>query len=296
VLRVAAVMLAFVPAHHTAAPSLVVSPQVFSPRTGVLRVTGRLHAPAIAGLRLATLNGHELGWLLQQRRRRGVAYSWHGRVGRRRVPDGLYLLQVVAGTNVLARAAFRLDATAPTLTGFRASNGGRPFAGDGPLLTTISPSADGRLGAARIAFTLSETSRVALRVERTDRRRRLVSIDTVTVRPGRHVLHWAPPAATAFRTYLLELTATDTAGNSRSYGARTPYVDRYLAAPVVRVLGIDASFTRQSYAPGETALLRVATGAPSFTMRFFRAGGESRPSAAADELSGAAVTDAQSIS
>jgi hypothetical protein len=296
VLRVAAVMLAFVPAHHTAAASLVVSPQLFSPRAGVLRVTGRLRAPAVVGLRLTTLNGRRLGWLLEPRRRRRVAYSWHGRVGRRPAPDGLYLLQVIAGHNVLARAVFRLDATAPTLTGFRASNGGQPFEGDGPLLTTISPAAEGPRGAARIAFTLSETSRVTLRVDRTDRRRRLISIDTVTVGPGRHVLRWAPPATTAPRTYLLELTATDTAGNSRSYGAKTPYADRYLAAPVVRVLGIDAAFTRQSYAPGETALLRVATDAPSFTMRFFRAGDETRPSAVADELSGVAVTDAQSIS
>jgi hypothetical protein len=296
VLRVAAVMLAFVPAHHTAAASLVVSPQVFSPRVGVLHVTGSLRAPAIVGVRLTTVNGRQLGWLLEPRRRRGVAYSWRGRVGRRPVRDGLYRLQVVAGNRVLARAVFRLDATAPTLTGFRASNGGQPFAGDGPLLTTISPADEGGRGAARIAFTLSETARVALRVDRTDRRRRLVSIDTVTAGPGRHVLHWAPPATAAARTYLLELRVTDTAGNSRSYGARTPYVDRYLPAPVVRVLGIDAAFTSQSYAPGETALLRVATDAPSFTLRIFRAGGEARPSAVADELSGAAVTDAQSIS
>ena len=128
-LRVAAVMLAFVPAHHTAAASLVVSPQLFSPRAGALRVTGRLPAPAVVGLRLTTLNGHELGWLLEPRRRRGVSYSWHGRVGHRAAPDGLYLLQVVAEHNVLARAAFRLDATAPTLTGFRASNGGQPRGG-----------------------------------------------------------------------------------------------------------------------------------------------------------------------
>jgi hypothetical protein len=295
VLRVAAVMLALSPAHHTAAASLVVSPEAFSPRAGVLSVAGTLHTPAVAGLRLTTQNGHELGWLVAPRRRRGFAYSWHGRVGGRSVPDGVYLLQVVAGKNVLARARFRLDATAPTLTGFRASNGGRPFAGDGPLLTTISPAGEGRRREARITFRLSETSRVVLRVERTDRRRRPVSVDTLTAGPGRHVLHWAPPATTAARTYLLVLRATDAVGNIRSYGARTPYVDRYLPAPVVRVLGMDAAFTSQSYAPGETALLRVATDAPSFTMQLFRAGGELKPSPVADELSGIAVTGTESI-
>jgi hypothetical protein len=296
VLRVAAVLLALLPAPHTAKASLEVSPGLFSPHRGVLSVTARLPAGTIAGLRLATFGGRAIGWLLRPAARGAVAYSWHGRLLGRHVPDGLYLLQVVADGHVLARAVFRLDATAPSLTGFRATNGGLPFAGDTPLLTTISPAGDGSRSSARIAFTLSEASRVVLRVEQTERRRRTVATETVQLGAGRRALVWAPPANTAPRTYLLLLTATDAAGNRRSYGARTPYVARYLPAPVVRVLGIDAAFTRQSYAPGDAAVLRVATDAPSFTLRLFQAGGPRKPPPAPDEMGGVAVTDAQFVS
>ncbi len=289
-------MLAFLPAQHTTAARLDVVPRLFSPRVGALRATGRLPSRATAGLQLATVGGRPLGWLVRLAPRREIAYSWHGRLGGRLVPDGRYALRIVAGAHVLARTVFRLDATAPTLTRFGASNGGAPFAGDGPMLTTISPGSESGRDTARIAFTLSEASRVVLRVEHTDRRRHLVSTQTAELGPGRHALRWAPPPSTEPSTYLLELAATDLAGNRRLYGAETPYVTRYLQAPVVRVLGIDAAFTRQSYAPDEAAVLRVATDAPSFTVRFYRAGGEAKPSTVADEMSGAPVGDPLAVS
>ncbi len=293
-LRVAAVLLAFLPAHHVEVASLAVSPQVFSPRIEPLRVDARLSGTTAAGLRLTTRDGQTLGWLLRPARRRRIVYSWHGRLAGRTVPDGPYVLQVVAGTRLLARAPFTLDATAPRLQAFRASNGGAPFAGDGPLLTTLSPGAGTGRDAARVGFTLTENARVVLRVEQAQRRRTVVATQAADLGPGRHVFTWVPAADAVPRTYLLVLTATDAAGNRRSYGAETAYAQRYLAAPVVRVLGVDASFESQSYAPGDTAVLRVATDAPSFSLRLYRAPGL-KPSTAPDDLAGTLVTDPEQI-
>jgi hypothetical protein len=293
-LRVAAALLALLPAHHTVPARLDVSPKAFSPLVSPLTVNARLPETVRAGIRLTLPGGRPLGWILEPAKRSRVALAWRGRLDRRAVPDGQYELQLVVGKRVEARAGFRLDATAPTLTDFRATNGGRPFAGDGPLLTTISLGDDSARPAARIAFTLDETARVVLRVETTDRRRHVVATMSDDLAPGRHAFAWTPDAAADPRTYLLVLTATDATGNRRRYGAQTPYVTRYLPAPVVRVLGIDAAFTRTSYAPGDAADLRVATDAPSFTLRVFRAPG-AKPAPAPDELSGVPVTDPEDI-
>ena len=80
---------------------------------------------------------------------------------------------------------------------------------------------------------------------------------------------WTPPARTPPRTYILRLSAQDSAGNTRAYGPDSPFVERFPRAPVVRVLGIDASLPRPSYAPGQSALLRIATDAASLTMQVF---------------------------
>jgi hypothetical protein len=183
------------------------------------------------------------------------------------------------------------DSAAPRLLDFRASNGGHAFAGDGPMLTTLSPE---RGDTARIAFTLTEASRVVFRVEQTQRRRTIVSTQVAAFPAGRRAVFWTPPPDAVPRTYLLLLTVIDAAGNRRSYGAQTAYAQRYLAAPVVRVLGVDASFASQSYAPGDTAVLRIATDAPSFTLRLYRAPG-AKPSTAPDELAGTLVTDPEIV-
>src|SRR5262249_48995809 len=215
---------------------------------------------------LQPLGGRPLGWLLPLRRRDRIALAWHGRLAGRRVPDGRYVLQLVVGKRTVARAGFRLDATPPSLTDFRATNGGRPFAGDNSLLTTISPEADTGRTTARIAFTLSEAATVSVQILAPNRRRRTVTPLRQTSGPGRPVITWAPDASVEPRTYLLLVTATDATGNRGRYGAETAYVDRYPRAPVVRVLGVEASFDRDSYAPGGVATLRVSTDAPSFTL------------------------------
>jgi hypothetical protein len=181
--------------------------------------------------------------------------------------------------------------SAPKLLDFRASNGGHPFAGDGPLLTTLTPSHP----TARIAFTLTRRARVVLRIEETSRARHAVATEAASFAAGRHAFLWTPPAGAPPRTYLLLLTTIDAAGRRRTYGALTAYTQRYLRAPVLRVLGLDAYFTSQSYAPNDAAVLRIATDAPFFTLQIFRAPGLA-PTVSPDTLSGTPVTDAIQIS
>ncbi len=293
---VAAVLLALGLSHAVAKPSLDVYPQQFSPAVTQLTVSATLPRPEVAGVRLVSRVSGALGWIVVARRRTTVQRSWKGRLNGSLVRDGYYAVQLVVGGRVAASRPLRVDSVAPRLTRFQASNGGRPFDGDSPLLTTISPNGDGVRDEAEISFTLDEQARVALQVEATKRIKTVVYSDEQWFGPGEHAFVWAPGPGTAARTYLLELTATDAAGNARSYGAQTPYTSRFLPAPVVRVLGIDATFTRQSYAPGDAADLSVATDAGSFTIQLFRVGGEPRPSYLADEMSGLPVAEPIPIS
>jgi hypothetical protein len=291
---VAGLLLSLVPAHRAAPASLTLSTQFFSPQVAALQVTASLRAPAVAGLRLTTTRGQSVGWLLKPSRRSQISFSWLGRIARQPVPDGYYAIQVATAKQVLARATFKLDTTPPHLTNFRASNGGAPYAGDTPMLTTLSPY-DGVRTTATIAFTLSEQATLSFVVERTDRTRTIVTNQTDAFGAGRNSVTWTPPVTIAPRTYLLELSVTDLAGNTRTYGAESPYTRRYFVAPVVRVIGIDANFLQPSYTPGANALLRVRTDAPSFTMQFFRVGGEPRPSYLVNEMSGLPADDPETI-
>ena len=293
-LGVAAALAVFLHAHHAAPTRFDVQPERFSPKVAALRVNAQLPSPAVAGVRLAPFGGRPLGWLLPLRKRHRIALAWHGRLAGRRVPDGRYVLQLVVGNRTVARAGFRLDATAPSLADFRATNGGRPFAGDSPLLATISPEADTGRPTARIAFTLSEAAAISIQILAPNRRRRTVTTIRQTFGAGRHVIKWTPDVSVEPRTYLLLVTATDATGNRRRYGAETPYVDRYPRAPVVRVLGVEAAFDRESYAPGDDATLHVSTDAPSFTLGLFRAPG-AKPLQADDQLSGTPVTELEQV-
>jgi hypothetical protein len=240
----------------------------------------------------------------------------------RRIADGFYHLRLVyqprapepAGgrapaareepKRVLAMAPVRVDSTPPRLSHITVTNDATPFAGDGTLLTTISPNGDGFRDHARIRFRLSETARVDLQVAATIsalRPPRPVAMLSQWLPPGRRALVWDPSARIGPRTYITRLTVVDRAGNRRTYGPivrrpvasatedahviRTPALTTPLSrrhptvvTPVIRVQGIDAGFTRESYVPGETARLVVSTDAAALTLQLFHCGPElSRP-------------------
>ena len=172
-------------------------------------------------------------------------------------------------------AAAPTDRTPPRLTNFSTRNRSRtPFQGDRTRLTTISPNGDGLRESAKISFTLNERARVRMEVTRTVSSPEIVYQLEAKLRPGRHTFTWHPHWSMGARTYLVRFTAEDAAGNRRTYGADNARTGRRLTSAVVRVLGVDAGFTRESYTALSTARLAIETDASGLTLQTFRAGGE----------------------
>ena len=182
------------------------------------------------------------------------------------------------------------DRTPPAVSAVSATNGDTPFAGDGRLLTTISPNGDGFRDRATIRFRLSEPATVRLRIRQTKPLPGTVHEAAYRLRAGRRALTWAPAPGTEPRTYLVSLTATDRAGITASYG-RVRVTDPRIT-PVFRVQDVDAGFAAESYAPNSTAWLAVASDAASLSVQVFRAGPERHVSMPSGTMTGAPVTDA----
>ena len=188
------------------------------------------------------------------------------------------------------------DLRPPRLLGLRITNGGAPFAGDGPLLATVTPNGDGVRDAAEIHFRLGEPATVRLDVQQTSAAPSVVWTHAWRLRRGAHTLRWSPPPRLQPRTYVLALTATDSSGNRVAYGSPNAFVDRHPRAPVVRLLGVDAAFARPSYAPRESAILNVATDAAELELQVFRTGPERRITRRNDSMAGVPVAPPRRVS
>ncbi len=140
-----------------------------------------------------------------------------------------------------ATAAPSGQATAQLLE-LSAASGSAPFAGDRRLLTTISPNGDGIRDRAAIRIRLRKPATVTLTIAKTARRATPFHARMYRLRAGRHTLYWAPPAKTPARTYLAYLRV-----NGRTYGTRDGGPRRRQETPVIRVLGVEAAFARDSY-------------------------------------------------
>ena len=75
-------------------------------------------------------------------------------------------------------------------------------------------------------------------------------------------------------------------GKRRVYGGRRPASPERANAPVVRVLGVEAAFTRRSYLPEERMALRVLADTPSLLLTFLRIGHGPDPTLRGDEMVG----------
>jgi len=185
----------------------------------------------------------------------------------------LVLLVAIVAVSVPGAAA--TAERGPSLAGLRVSNGATPFAGDRRLLTTVSPNGDGFRDMAVVSFTLDRAATVTMEAVRTDTIRigrpaeQIVWSRTAVLSPGAHRLVWRPPTSTSPRTYILRLTARDSLGRVRHYGDYEPSRHERVDAPVVRVQGIDAGFTRRSYAPGQLANLSLATDSNALRLQVF---------------------------
>lgn len=180
-------------------------------------------------------------------------------------------------------------ALAPALQDLHVTNGSTPFAGDNRLLTTVSPNGDGFRDTAVVHFRLTRAARLDLDVLATNMVRAGEG-GTSTVWHTSHLfgrgpgtLTWRPARSTQPRTYILRLRV-----GSQLYGAYGP--QGRPDAPVVRVQGIDAAFTKRSYAPGEAADLRLATDARVLRLQVFAYQSPGRPSEQDVRTSGLAKT------
>src|ERR687897_1823779 len=175
-------------------------------------------------------------------------------------------------------AASRAATPVPELRGLRASNGGRPFAGDGPHLTTISPRRVARRRAL-ISFSLTGRARVRLEGVRTDTIRigkPLAEVVWSTERSfaaGAHGVAWRPPSDLQPRTYQVRAVVS-AGGRSRTYGVHRP--GSKVSGPVLRVLGVEVALTKMSYAPGEPTALQIASESPSLEVQVFHYAGPER--------------------
>ncbi len=187
--------------------------------------------------------------------------------------------------NVLAIALALLAGS--NLHDLRVSNGSLPFAGDGRLLTTVSPNGDGFRDRAIVRFRLDRPAVVRMDVLRTDtlhpgRATKTIFTLRRRFRAGRGQLVWKPRRGTEPRTYVLRLAV------GRRVYSNLP--GRPPRTPVVRVQGIEASFPLRSYAPGEQADLRLATDAKSLRLQVFRYTSEVGPRERDFKTAGTAMT------
>jgi hypothetical protein len=180
-------------------------------------------------------------------------------------------------------------ALSPALQDLHVSNGSAPFAGDRRLLTTVSPNGDGFRDRAIVHFRLTRPARVSMDVVATNLIRagkRGTSAVWHTSRlfgAGPGTLTWRPARSAQPRTYVLRLRV-----GARVYGAYGPAGKQ--DAPAVRVQGVDAAFTKRSYAPGESAELRLATDARVLRLQVFAYQSPGRPSEQDVHTSGLAKT------
>jgi hypothetical protein len=180
-------------------------------------------------------------------------------------------------------------ALAPALQDLHVTNGSAPFADDRRLLTTVSPNGDGFRDAAIVHFRLTRPASVRLDVVATNMIRAgrggtsSVWHTTRLFGTGPGTLIWRPAPSTQPRTYILRLRV-----GSRVYGGYGP--NGRQNAPVVRIQGVDAAFTRRSYAPGESAELRLATDARVLRLQVFAYQSPGRPSEQDVRTSGLAKT------
>jgi N,N-dimethylformamidase beta subunit-like protein len=192
-------------------------------------------------------------------------------------------------TALLLAAFAAVAAPGPQLLDLRVTNGSAPFAGDRRLLTTVSPNRDGFRDAAFVHFRLTHPASVRMEVVATNMVRagqggtRVVWRTSRRFGAGPGTLVWRPARSTQPRTYIVRLIA-----GSRVYGGYGPSGRQN--APVVRIQGIDAWFTKRSYAPGESAELELATDARSLRLQVFAYQSPGRPSEQDIKTSGLAKT------
>ena len=238
----------FAPAAHAA--SLNVSPQLFSPARGRLAVAASLTLPRQVGVQLVTPGRSQPRLDLRARARREISLPLERAHQRRPRPDGRYLVRLVFGSPAVAETPLGSTRTRRELGGLRVGNGSTPFAGDGKLLTTISPNGDGFRDEPIVRFRLVSPRWLTMEVGPHDNeagRRSGPAEEQLAAGRAQFLLDAAEAPS---RVRIRRLTTGDAAGNrGRLRRPPKPSSDAPAKAPVVRLQGIDAAFTLAELRP-----------------------------------------------
>jgi len=209
-------------------------------------------------------------------------------------------LSAVAATAVAVGLAASAPAQPgpPHLLGLRISNGGTPFAGDTPWLTTVSPNGDDFRDRALVRFALDRAATVEIRAVATDEVGR--PVHTVwhvrrRLAPGPHVIAWRPKRTTPVRTYLIRFVVTGENGARRVYGFESPRPRRMTSGLVVRVQGVEAGFLQRSYPVGGEGTVAITTDARRVRLQLFSFDSVPRPTVRDLRTGGTAVGPAVGI-
>jgi hypothetical protein len=167
-----------------------------------------------------------------------------------------------------------------------------PFQRDRPLFATVSPNGDGYRDLAYVRFFLTAPAFVIIRAQGTTRTFQKITQPAWSVRRrmerGWQQVTWRPAADLNPTTYVMTVTLTSGSRTVR-YGRLTRN-STVSPAPIVRILGADASFDKSSYAPGDIAHLTIATDSVGITFRIVDvAASENQPMI--DQLDGADVVE-----
>ncbi|HET7759067.1 MAG TPA: N,N-dimethylformamidase beta subunit family domain-containing protein [Gaiellaceae bacterium] len=200
---------------------------------------------------------------------------------------------LAAALAVAATASAAAPPGPPRLLGLRVSNGGTPFAGDTPWLTTVSPNGDAFRDRALIRFALNRPATVELQIVATDEVRRPVQTIWSTRRQlgaGPHTIVWRPARGTPDRTYLVRLVVIGANGARRVYGYEPPRSGRLTSGVVVRVQGVDVGFLARSYPVGGVATAAISTDARRVKLQLFSFANVANPSVRDLRTGGVAVS------
>src|SRR5690349_11123258 len=202
---------------------------------------------------------------------------------------------IAAARAVAATASAAPQPGPPRLLGLRASNGGTPFAGDTPWLTTVSPNGDAFRDRALLRFALNRPATVEVRVVATDEVRRPVQTVWSTRRSlgaGPHTIVWRPARGTPDRTYLVRFVVTGANGARRVYGYEPPRPGKLTSGVVVRVQGVQVGFLARSYPVGGVATAAISTDARRVRLQLFSFANVANPSVRDLRTGGVAVSPA----
>ena len=198
----------------------------------------------------------------------------------------LQLAGSAAGLLLVDPRAALARVRAPSAARLSVRNVGRRYRGDRALFASVSPGVRGR-DRASIRFALDRPATVRLEALRTALRRRTVVWQAEQQLPaGPNRIWWKPDPKLPVGTYVMRLTVEDEDGHRRTYGGRRPATPSRGTSPVVRVLGVEASFDKRSYAPGEPVGLTVHADCERLTLQFLACGTESEYTDRVDEMRG----------